>query len=208
MAKKNNKILWAAAFGAAIFIVAGAAAAGGWYAGTQELPKNSSNKKTASGEKKTADDTKETDDTKSSSGSDKVTLNLYYSDSNAEYLIPEQREISVENEADVYQAAVKALIKGPADAGHFATVPANMVVAGVTVNNNTAQVDLSASMNDLVPQGTTGERMFIYSIVNTLTEFPEVTQVRFLAGGVTPVTPGSRIDWTYAFTRNEALIRK
>lgn len=174
---------------------------------SQSVGKKTDDKSTTSKSTNKSTEDSSTDPKTPEPGKSTQTMVLYFSDSNAEYLIPEQREISVENEADVYQAAVKALIKGPADAGHFPTVPANMVVAGVTVNNNTAQVDLSTTMNDLIPQGTTGEQMFIYSIVNTLTEFPEVTQVRFLAGGAAPVTPGSRVDWTNAFTRNEALIR-
>ena len=194
--------------GAAFFVVAGAAAAGGWYAGRQESTKNDSKKTAASDSEKTADDTKETDDNKPDSGSKKVTVTLYFSDSNAEYLIPEQREISVENEADVYQAAVKALIKGPADAGHVRTIPEAMSVENLSLTDGVLSIDFSSTLLSQFPKGSTAENLFIYSIVNTLTEFPQVKGVRFLVGGQTVSSRDINTDLTQVFPRNQSLIAK
>lgn len=135
-----------------------------------------------------------------------VTLTLYFSDNQAQYLLAEKRVIDKPD--DVYQAALSELMKGSQDTTHATTIPANMVVVDLTVADGTATVDFGKAMNELVPRGSTGESIFLYSIVDTLTAFPEIKRVKFLAGGSAPEVTGSHINWAAAFERNETLIRK
>lgn len=191
---------------AIFFLLAGTATA------TYFITANSLKKpvKTSSTTKKSnTDDAKsepsDENETNPANGGDTVELTLYFSDNQAQFLVAEKRTVAKPD--DVHRTAVEELIKGPKDADHAPTVPDKMVVVGITEANGTATIDFGKAMNTLTPRGTTGETMFIYSIVDTLTNFPEIKKVKFMAGGSTPQIPGSRVDWASEFGRNEALIR-
>jgi spore germination protein GerM len=134
------------------------------------------------------------------------TIVLYFSDSKAEYLASEEREVSLNSEADRYRAAVQALVEGPKVSGHYRTIPSNMTVQDVKYENGTVTINFGPSFAESYPQGSTGETMFLYSIVNTLTEFNEVRGVIFLAEGNIPAAGSGNYDLAQEFTRNKDLI--
>lgn len=157
--------------------------------------------------KKTANQTdsgKTEDD--SNAGGDTITLTLYFSDSQAQYLAAEKREIAKTD--DPAKAAVEELLKGPKTAGLAATLPTTMLVQSVKIENGIAIVDFGTAFNNLVPAGEAGEGMFIYSIVNTLTGMDGISGVKFAAGGQTPIVRNSRTDFSAVFARNENIIRE
>lgn len=133
-----------------------------------------------------------------------VDLTLYFSDSQAQYLVAEKRTVAKQD--DIYRTAVEELIKGPKDSAHAPTVPDKMILVNISVENGTATVDFGKAMNTLAPRGTAGEKMFIYSIVDTLTGFSGIQKVKFLAGGSTPEISSSRVDWASVFARDETVI--
>jgi germination protein M len=188
---------------AAVLVVAGVAGTA-YSLGLNRAKKDNPPAKVASKAKTAASAEK---DTPTASEADQIlAVRLYFADSQAQYLIAEDRQIpKTDNPAF---AAVQELIKGPKTAGNNAAVPNTMVVQSVTVTGGVAAVDFGAAFNNLIPQGEAGENMFIYSIVDTLTNLDGINQVKFLAGGAVPAVPSSRRDFSAAFSRNDSIIKK
>jgi len=109
-----------------------------------------------------------------------VTINVYYADNMGEYLVGEARVISSENK---YIDALNELMKIPIDSSLYQLVPENTKINSITVENGLAKVDLSKEFVENRFQSDTVDILLVYSIVNTLTEFPEVNSVSFYIDG-------------------------
>lgn len=113
------------------------------------------------------------------------TLNLamYYvkiTDKDA-YLVREVHQVPYTRE--VAKAALEELIKGrPVTPGASGVLPPETKVRGISVKDENASVDFSSEVLT-ANVGAEGEALGIQSIVNTLTEFPEIKQVSFLVDG-------------------------
>jgi len=140
------------------------------------------------------EDTDETEDKDEASGisdasselTNELTIKVYYADSQGEYLVPEWRTVDIldtEGGFNKHIDALKELIKPPADDSLIRIVPETTVINSVVVNDKIAEVDLSESfMTDRFVSDTT-DILLIYSIVNTLTEFPEIHAVTLFVDG-------------------------
>ena len=104
-------------------------------------------------------------------------VELYFSDSQGQYLIPETRDIDSDN---LYEDTINELIKGPKDDELAATIPEEAELIEVKLENKLLTVNFTEDLIEFHPGGSTGERMTVYSIVNTLTNFTEVEQVQIL----------------------------
>ncbi len=113
----------------------------------------------------------------------KTTLVLYFSDENAEYLVAERRNIEIASGDTIEKAVVNELIKGPTEAGRAKTIPQETKLLSIETKNNVCFVNLSKEFVDKHPGGSTGERLTIYSIVNSLTELGTIDKVQFLIEG-------------------------
>ena len=90
--------------------------------------------------------------------------------------------------------AVEELVKGPTKAeiksGYFTEIPKGTKVIGVDVEDGTAFVNFNSRLTNY-GGGTTRVKGLIAQIVYTLTEFPEVKQVRIQVNGSGEVALGS-----------------
>ncbi len=138
---------------------------------------------------------------------ERIKITLYFSDKQAMYLIPEEREIK--KTEDVAKIALEELIKGPKDPKLFPTIPEGTKLLGIEVKDGLAKVNLSQDFKDNYPLGSAGENITIFSIVNTLTEFTSINKVRFLVEGKPLEVSGSNYDLVNQFfLRNEDIIKK
>ena len=71
-----------------------------------------------------------------------------------------------------------------------------------------AEVDFSKEILKSNVGGSLHEMLLVSSIVNTLTEFPEITSVQLLVEGRKIDTIGGHMDVLDPLRRNESLIRK
>ncbi|MDO8885562.1 GerMN domain-containing protein [Candidatus Oleimmundimicrobium sp.] len=135
-----------------------------------------------------------------------TTLTVYFSDEQAMYLLPETKEVpKTETPA---QAAIEELIKGPEEAGHVSTIPEGTKLNGIKIEEEMAYVDFSEKFKANYQLGSAAEIMTIYSIVNTLTEFPTIKRVKFLVNGEPLEIEGSNFDFKIQdFSRNADLIK-
>jgi len=137
----------------------------------------------------------------------KTTVTLYFSDSDAMYVVPERREIEFRDEKDIPEETFKALMEGPRTEGLHPVIPKGTKLYSIKVEDGLAVVDLSKEFVDNSPGGTASEAMTLGGIVNTLTELEGIEKVQFLIEGE------KREVYTHAvfdepFERDESLIKK
>lgn len=109
-----------------------------------------------------------------------ITILIYFSDDQAEYMKGEYRTISND---DPVKNAVNELLKGPNSANLVALIPEVTKLLNAEIKNNVAYVDFSTDILEGVAGGSTLQRFIIYTIVNTLTEIDEVDAVQILIDG-------------------------
>jgi germination protein M len=112
-----------------------------------------------------------------------MTVTLYFSDSQAEYLVGEKRDVTV-NEGEKPEAAViRELLKGPQTDDLWDAIPEGTKLLSVNTKDGLCTVDFSGEFVDNSPGGTASERMAVYSVVNSLTSLEGVKKVQFLING-------------------------
>ncbi|RIH87822.1 Sporulation and spore germination [Meiothermus luteus] len=110
------------------------------------------------------------------------TLRLYFAKDTQDSLVVEERTVQVAEGENLLERALEELTRGPQLPGAAPLVPAGSPTPTVFLRDGTAIVDLPRSYANL-GFGAAGESLLIYGIANTLLEFKEVQQVRFLLGG-------------------------
>jgi germination protein M len=134
-----------------------------------------------------------------------VEVNLYFSDSQAMYLVPEKRKIS--QIPSLARQAVIELIKGPENSDLYSTIPKGTQVNEVYIADDIVYIDLSEEIFKNHPGGSSGELMTVYSIVNTLTEIPPIKGVQILVGGNEMNSLVGHIDISMPLLRDEDWIK-
>lgn len=129
-----------------------------------------------------------------------IIVRLWFSDSQGQKLIVEEREISkVEG---IARATINELIKGPSmDSDLLPTIPVGTVLRDINVKSDgLIIVDFSKELITNHIGGSTAETLTVYSIVNTLTQFPTVDRVQFLVEGQYVETLTGHMDLTQAIS--------
>ncbi len=139
-------------------------------------------------------------------------LTLYFSDKQAMYLIPETREVKIVKDtktpSSIALAIVNELIVGPTDSNLAATIPKGTKILSLKIIDQIAYLDFNEEFRTNHPGGSTGEIMTLESIVNSLTELPEIKKVQILIDGKTVETLAGHMDLREALSRNESIIKK
>ncbi|HEX2944887.1 MAG TPA: GerMN domain-containing protein [Clostridia bacterium] len=135
------------------------------------------------------------------------TVTLYFSDSNAEYIVGEKRDIAVEDGDTVEEAVLRELFKGPLTENLWDAIPDGTKLLSVSTRDGLCTVNFSREYVDNSPGGTASERMAIMTVVDTLTGLDGIKKVQFLIEGK------KREIYTHAifdkpFSRDEAIIAK
>ncbi len=127
-----------------------------------------------------------------------VEITLYFSDRNAEFLIPEKREVmgvDPGNAEKMSEEIFNQLLKGPERADLRRTIHDSgtrnivIILTGELPTTGTLYLNLTKNFVDRQKQvglGSAGETMAVYSIVNSLCEQPNVKSIKFLEEGRDP----------------------
>ena len=105
---------------------------------------------------------------------------LYFANSQAQYVVPEHRTIKVEkgiSTAEFARIILGELIKGPAEENLYKTIPEEVRVLNVEIQEDTLFVDFSKEMHTKHWGGAAGEDMTVGSLVNTMTELDGIKKV-------------------------------
>jgi len=111
---------------------------------------------------------------------------LYFCNQDATAVAPEVRNITVYpdiSREQVIEKALQELIKGPTSNKMHKTIPAEVRVNSVQIEDNIVYVDFSREMHSKHWGGATGEAMTIDSILYTVTEFKDIEKVKITVEG-------------------------
>jgi germination protein M len=134
-------------------------------------------------------------------------ITLYFSDSQAMYMVPEKRTVLVKNditETELYRVVLEELIKGPVTENLSRTIPEETRIEYIELDGDILKVDFSEEMHSKHWHGAAGEAMTVNSLANTMTEFESIK-------GVMPSVDGGPLSIEHMvveepLTRNESII--
>ncbi|NLY92091.1 MAG: GerMN domain-containing protein [Firmicutes bacterium] len=134
----------------------------------------------------------------------KVALYFIREEAGVSLLVPEVRMITPTSEPE--KAALRALIDGPVTEGLQPVLPRKTVLRSLEITGGLAVVDFSRDVV-AIDRGSWGEALVVWSVVNTLTKFPEIEAVRILIEGEPVETLAGHFDLTRPLRRNEQVIK-
>jgi germination protein M len=134
-----------------------------------------------------------------------IEVNLYFSDSQAMYLVAEKRKILPTT--SLAKQVVIELIKGPDSSDLYSTIPEGTRVNEVYIADDIVYVDLSEEVFKNHPGGSSGELMTVYSIVNSLTEISPIKGVQILVEGNERNSLVGHVDISMPLLRDEDWIK-
>lgn len=138
--------------------------------------------------------------------SDIKTYKVYFSDANAEYLVPELRTVEAGKSPAV--GIIEELIKGPARSDLTRTIPEGTQLISLEINNGVAYVNFSREFKENHWGGSAGETMTLYSVIDSLTELPEIKKVQFLIEGNKTETLAGHYDILNPMERDPFIIKE
>lgn len=133
------------------------------------------------------------------------TVALYFTDGNGKLVLEER---TIPKVVGIGRATMEELIKGPLQAGLEPTLPASTKLLDINITpDGLAIVDFSGSLVQDLPASATAEELAIYSIVNTLTQFPTVENVELRIDGQRVSTLLGYVEINQNLIRNTSLIK-
>ena len=136
-------------------------------------------------------------------GEKRTTLTLYFASGDGESLVRDRREAVYVSAYSVEKDVIRRLIAGPQAKGHEPTLPEDLQLISINVKDRICYVNFDSTfIRDALPLDS---QLIIYSIVNSLTELPEVYEVQIMIEGDSDVEfRGISLD--HPFERNLNLI--
>lgn len=130
-------------------------------------------------------------------------LNLYFTNEEGNQLVPEARQVYYNGNTPIEKVIVEQLLRGPGESGHYATLPSDTRIVGVSVADGIAYVNLGKQfVDEVLPVDA---QIPIYSIVNSLIDAGNVSQVQISINGDTSLLFKDKVDMNQLFQVNHEL---
>lgn len=130
-------------------------------------------------------------------------LNLYFTNEEGNQLVPEARQVYYNGNTPIEKIIVEQLLRGPGESGHYATLPSDTRIVGVSVADGIAYVNLGKQfVDEALPVDA---QIPIYSIVNSLIDAGNVSQVQISINGDTSLLFKDKVDMNQLFQVNHEL---
>ena len=133
------------------------------------------------------------------------TITLYYANKTGDKLVKDDVSVAYSKNTSLEKIIVEKLISGPANSDKYATLPADMRLLNISVNNNICYVNLSSEF--FTEMVNVSAMLPVYSIVNSLCELETVDGVKILINGNSTKAFRESINLDTTFYFNEELIR-
>lgn len=111
-------------------------------------------------------------------------LRLYFADGEGRYLQAEYRSLAVSDDTMIERCVVEEILRGPNSERLSAAVPEGTLLLGLSTTEGVCTVNLSEAFLSKIPETAAGQRLAVYSLVNSLTTISGVDSVRLAVGGV------------------------
>lgn len=137
---------------------------------------------------------------------DVMEITLYFADGYGQSLVAETRLIP--KTEGIARATINELLAGPSpESGLLPTIPYGTVLKDINVKEDgLIIVDFSRELIDNHAGGDLGESLTVYSIVNTLAQFPTVDRVQFLVDGQIVETIAGAINLSQEIYPDSSLV--
>lgn len=124
-----------------------------------------------------AKDTAPDDD---NSGEETKNVVLYFANEDGSL---EEEQRTIPKQEGVARATINQLISGPNDESLLPTLPSSTILEDIDISNGVCTVDFSSDLMTDMSDDQKKQKLALYSIVNTLTQFDTVDSVRILVNG-------------------------
>ncbi len=131
---------------------------------------------------------------------EKTEMTLYFANEAGDMLLPEKREVMRSTNTSVEKLIVEQLIEGPGITGRYATIPKDVKLLSVSVNETVCSINLDAAFLNSTLE--VKEYIPIYSIVNSLSELSTVSRVQIRINGSEDAVFRDLIPLNNVFVRN------
>ncbi len=131
-------------------------------------------------------------------------LILYFANEDGNKLKETSTGIVYSGTGSIEEMVISQLINGPTKIGMRATIPDGTTLLNLTVKEGICQVDFNEKLLEAVPEVT--PEATVYSIVNSLTEIPNINKVQFLINGAVVDTFRDALPFSGPFERNLDII--
>ena len=133
-------------------------------------------------------------------------LTVYYATSDAMNVAPEI--CIIPKTAQPAKAALELLLQNPKNHELLKVLPEGTKIKSLLIKDHVAYVDFNDKFIKNMGGGSATEILVVGSIVNTLTEFPEILKVQILVEGKKVDTLSGHMDVSEPLSRSEQLIKK
>ena len=117
--------------------------------------------------------------------------------------MPETRQVYYNGNTPIEKVIVEQLLRGPGESGHYATLPSDTRIVGVSVADGIAYVNLGEQfVDEALPVDA---QIPVYSIVNSLIAAGNVSQVQISINGDTSLVFKGEVDMNQLFQVNHEL---
>ncbi|MCR5203309.1 MAG: GerMN domain-containing protein [Lachnospiraceae bacterium] len=137
---------------------------------------------------------------------EKTLVNLYYANKEGDKLIRVPVRIEYDSSVPIEQMVVELLINGPKNISGvdsedlLPTIPKGTVINKIAIKGNTCNIDFSKEF--LNKNENLTNEVAVYSVVNTLTERPNINKVQFSIDGEPQLLYNEVLDFGGEFERN------
>ncbi|MBQ8526420.1 MAG: GerMN domain-containing protein [Clostridia bacterium] len=132
-------------------------------------------------------------------------VTLYFADEMGEKLVARRRRVPIVDNS-IEKTIVTELVAGPSsDDGVYSTIPSGTKVLSVETKEGICFVNFSGEFISKFDGGSSAATMAIYSVVNSLTELPDIDKVQFLIDSAKTDTFGDYF-FSEPFERDDSLI--
>ncbi len=137
---------------------------------------------------------------------EKANLNLYFANETGTALIQTVETVAYSSNISMEKLVTEQVIEGPKEKGMRPTVTPTTKILGATIKDGICYLNLSADF--LTLSYPVSEEMVIYSLVNSLTELPNVNKVQISIDGESDMYFGDHILMSTIFERNLEIVEK
>lgn len=127
---------------------------------------------------------------------------LYVADENRRYLVRETQTVAAMDAAKKPEYVVRQLLEAPESE---TCIPGGTALLGISVENGVCTVNLSSVFLKDMEQSFAAERIAVFSIVNSLTELPQIQTVDLWISGA-PLERLYVLDLSNGLVRNSEMI--
>jgi spore germination protein GerM len=144
---------------------------------------------------------------------EKREITIYLYDSKTLKLVPLKKEIKITKwqelirKEDIIKEAILTLLRTSKENNLLSPIPKGTRLLNLSIKNNIAYVSFSKELKNNHPGGSIGEILTVYSIVNTITEFPDIKKVQILIDGAILETLVGHLDISEPLERDLSLIK-